>query len=209
MKQSTKNTIIKIIQIVLYVIIGVFIIANPGITNKVISYIFGGLLIAIGSLLIIFGLTTAAFMFNLVGSILFGVIAISFGIGVIANDTLLINLFAVYLIVTGISKIVDSVDFNRKAYNLWYLELIFGIIGVTVGCILLFLPKDAVEQAFSWICGLTLIFNGVVNLVELIVIQKGKRTLKKHIESNIKMNKQIRQDYIDAEIINEKDVDEK
>lgn len=208
MKQAKKNLFISIIQIILFVAIGVILIIWPDLLNNVISYIVGGSLIAIGCLLIIFGLTTAAFILSLGWSLFSGTLAIIFGIVIIANPGLIKTILAIYLIVNGISKIISSLDLNKKAINLWYLDLVFGIISLVIGCVFLFIPEIA-DHIFSYICGAVLIINGISSLIELIVIKKGKRTLEKHISSNSSFDKQIREDYIDAEIIDEKDVEDK
>ena len=175
-------------------LLGLLLIFQSEITIISISYIIGGILIALGILGIIKFIKDLNNEYKEELNIVYGVVTIILGILVIKNPHAIASILP---IVIGIGIIINSATklqyaFELKAINnsLWKSTLIISIIGV----ILLFNPfKGAVF--LTKIVGILIALYAILDIISTFSIRNNVREIHKTLEETIK----------DADVIEEKE----
>ena len=84
------------------------------------------------------------------------------------------KLFGVFLIVSGIMNLGQTVSLIRYSYSLWWICLITGLLTVGLGAFLLFKSSLAKEMIVQLI-GYFLVFDGISNIWTLSRVTKYSR----------------------------------
>lgn len=109
-------------------------------------------------------------------SALFGVWAV-FGSGVEVLSTALPYVFAVWIMSSGITRIISAISLKSEAFSLWRWLLAFGILGTALGFLLLFSPVLS-GMLISISLGILLISHGTCNIILFYRINKVSRYIK-------------------------------
>lgn len=129
--------ILMMILGVLLIVLGICCAVTPLTTLVAAGYFIAAVLIVSGVSGIIAGLKYKLYGSNLIVSILalvLGVIALVKPGGIQTIDTILIYLFAAWLVLRGISSISLSLQLKKlELGNDWILGLIIGILGIALG----------------------------------------------------------------------------
>jgi uncharacterized membrane protein HdeD (DUF308 family) len=129
--------ILMMILGVLLIVLGICCAVTPLTTLVAAGYFIAAVLIVSGVSGIIAGLKYKLYGSNLIVSILalvLGVIALVKPGGIQTIDTILIYLFAAWLVLRGISSISLSLKLRKlELGNDWILGLIVGILGIALG----------------------------------------------------------------------------
>ncbi len=179
-------------------LLGLLLIFQSEITIISISYIIGGILIALGILGIIKFIKDLNNEYKEELNIVYGVVTIILGILVIKNPHAIASILP---IVIGIGIIINSATklqyaFELKAINnsLWKSTLIISIISTIFGVILLFNPfKGAVF--LTKIVGILIALYAILDIISTFSIRNNVREIHKTLEETIK----------DADVIEEKE----
>ena len=97
-----------------------------------------------------------------------GVMAILFGIAALFWPDTTVRVFAVlfgaFVLVWGITLLIQSL-FNMSKKNLWWLELIFGVLALGLGVFLVRNPTVTLAWLILMI-GFTFIVRGIVDVIQ-------------------------------------------
>ena len=147
-KKINKMCNTSLIVSMLFIIVGLFIFIKPDTTLSVISYIIGGILLAIGlySCYKYFSIDNLGNIFNF--ELVYGVLMIIAGLFLIFKPTALAQVFPVIL---GIWIIINSVTKFQYALVLkkiknpdWAYTSLISLLTFIWGIVLLFNPLKAV-----------------------------------------------------------------
>lgn len=192
MKDFLKSSIATSIFLV---ILGILLVFQSEMTIMAISYVIGGILVAIGALALIRYIKKAADKESTSElDIIYGIVTIIFGVIIIQNYQALASIIPIVL---GVTIIVSSVGklnyaFQLKADDnqLWKTTMIISIISTICGVVLLFNPFSAAIGIMK-IIGIFIIVYAILDLVSTIAIKSSVTKIYDAVEETI----------VDAEII--------
>lgn len=192
MKDFLKSSIATSIFLI---ILGILLVFQSEMTIMAISYVIGGILVAIGALALIRYIKKAADKESTSElDIIYGIVTIIFGVIIIQNYQALASIIPIVL---GVTIIVSSVGklnyaFQLKADDnqLWKTTMIISIISTICGVVLLFNPFSAAIGIMK-IIGIFIIVYAILDLVSTIAIKSSVTKIYDAVEETI----------VDAEII--------
>lgn len=181
---------------IILTILGFLLIFQSEATIISISYIIGGILIAIGALAIVKFLKNMNNISKDGLDIVYGIVTIILGTIVIKNPE---GIASIIPIILGISIIISSATklqyaFELKANNnrLWKTTMAISLISTLCGIVLLFNPfKGAVM--FTKVVGTFIVIYSVLDMISTLTIKRNVTLIHEAIEEKI----------IDAEVIAE------
>ena len=171
-----------IIISVLTVALGVICVIMPETSGDVLSLIFGILMICVGLTLfvkyIVFG-----------GYILIPALSLlAFGIFCVTNPRLLQGmltvLLGIYIVVDSSVAVSETVLCAREGVEGWFLPFVLAVISMGLGVVVMFSEFDTVVI----FAGVSLIIEGVRNIVTTAVFGKKIREAKKRIVTVTKID---------------------
>ena len=192
MKDFLKSSIATSIFLI---ILGILLVFQSEMTIMAISYVIGGILVAIGALALIRYIKKAADKESTSElDIIYGIVTIIFVVIIIQNYQALASIIPIVL---GVTIIVSSVGklnyaFQLKADDnqLWKTTMIISIISTICGVVLLFNPFSAAIGIMK-IIGIFIIVYAILDLVSTIAIKSSVTKIYDAVEETI----------VDAEII--------
>lgn len=192
MKDFLKSSIATSIFLI---ILGILLVFQSEMTIMAISYVIGGILVAIGALALIRYIKKATDKESTSElDIIYGIVTIIFGVIIIQNYQALASIIPIVL---GVTIIVSSVGklnyaFQLKADDnqLWKTTMIISIISTICGVVLLFNPFSAAIGIMK-IIGIFIIVYAILDLVSTIAIKSSVTKIYDAVEETI----------VDAEII--------
>lgn len=190
----------SLVASIVLMILGILLVFQSEATIFTISYIIGGILVAIGVLAIINFIKKApkqtSYMEDL--DIIYGVVCVILGILIITNPGAIASIIP---IVVGIGIIINSCNKLQYAFqlrasdnNVWKSTMVISIISALCGIILIFNPFQA-AVGITRIVGIFIIIYAILDIISTITIRSNVKKFHEAIEETIK----------DAEIINEED----
>lgn len=183
-------------------LLGLLLIFQSEITIISISYIIGGILIALGILGIIKFIRSVNNEYKEELNIVYGVVTIILGILVIKNPEAIASILPIIIgigiIINSATKLQYAFELRAANNNLWKSTLIISLISTVFGVILLFNPfKGAVF--ITKIVGILIAFYSILDIISTFSIRKNVIEIHKTIEETI----------IDADIVEEQDTEVK
>ena len=188
---SIKNFFKKIkweslIASIVAIAIGIMFVVVPSTAGNVVCYVLGGVLIALGLLLVIRQLTADFLLFY--SPFLIGLVMISIGILCFARPEVVKSLFTIifglYLIVDGLSKIPEGVNCVKLHIKGSWLIFVMAGISLALGFIVMF----GTMEYIMIICGASLIVDGIIGVIYTLMfssyIRKTHKQVKKLFESH-------------------------
>lgn len=147
--------------------LGILLMADPRMSVTLIGDIVGIVLVAFGIIKLVGyfskDLYRLAFQFDLA----FGILLIAMGLVLLIKPESAMNILCIILgieiIADGLFKVQTSLDARRFGLNTWWLILSLAIIAGAIGAVLIFYPSESV-RALTWVLGLSLLVEGVLNL---------------------------------------------
>lgn len=195
---SIMSNIIKssIFSSISLAVLGLLLIFKAEITVVSISYIIGGLLVAIGVLAILRNQKDDEQKNDL--DIVYGIVSIVLGIVVISNSKAIASIipFVVgfIILINSATKIQYSLELKKSNNKIWKTTLIASLIEFLCGILLIFNPfKSAVFVTKA--IGIIILIYSILDLFSTISIQ---RTIKK-------VQNAIEQKVLEAKVIEEKE----
>lgn len=194
---------------ILILLLGILFISVPSIFNTAFGIVVGTILIVAGVLWIIVSFVVPGFLVTSVFSILYGILAIVFGIIFISDEgfvnTLLPILFAIFLISNGVNKFSESQRLKTLGFDKWWITLVAAIIYLVGGiltCCFLYKMKDAVAIS----CGILLIGLSTSQFLEVYIKIRAKNFIKKEEKAIFGKGGFLNNaEVIDAEVVDEED----
>lgn len=185
-----KTTTSIIISSIIAFIIGLIMVAVPGISLRAIGITIGIFVIIYGIVLIAldFGVNRAYVPFY---GIMSGILSIIVGLILIAMPNILPTVFAIalgiWIILSSINVISIAVAVKERVAN-WYLWLLLGIIDLVAGIIILFNPFES-SISVVVLGGIIIMVHSLITIADTVMIRKDVKEVAKAIEANFKESK--------------------
>ena len=196
MKKFLKSSIITS---AILIVLGVLLILQSETTIMMISYIIGGVLVAIGALALIRYVKNGespALRNEL--DIVYGIVTIIFGIIIVQNYQAIASIIpaviGIAIIISSAGKLNYAFQLREDESRMWKTTMVISIISTICGVILLFNPFKAALGIMK-IIGVFIILYAVLDLVSTVAIRSSVIKIQKAVEETIS----------DAEIISEEE----
>ncbi|MDD6259076.1 MAG: DUF308 domain-containing protein [Erysipelotrichaceae bacterium] len=185
-----SNILISII----YIVIGILLIAFPKVSGDVITSIIGIGFLALGAVVVInyFLIPVKdAFYRN---DFVYGVIAIVFGLIIITKQNLIADLIPVILgiVITasGVRKVQQAIVAKRINYSQSAFYFVMGIISIILGVVIMFwLSGQTAKNIVFIVIGAGLVYDGVSDLIATLFLANKfsnfMKTFKNEEEDNV------------------------
>lgn len=163
-----------ILYSILLIVLGIFVIAQPGITLVVLLNMISFVFIIFGCyrLFMFFGAGSYKGLFKT--DLLLGILNIFIGIAVLVFPgaaTVAIPLaIGVFTISEGISLIQTAFEVKGNGYEKWWWLLITGFLLIILGIIIVWSPFASLQVILT-IAGVSLIIDGFQNIYILIFLR--------------------------------------
>ena len=184
-KELKKN---MILLAVFYLILGIILVLFPEGSGYAICYLIGGLTIIYGIFhLVLYQRTKSPFVtyrYDLVQ----GIIGLAIGIYVMIVPEILIETLPVVLgvvvMIDSIVKIQNAWDLKRMGYDRWWLVMIGALVTLVFGLLMVFYPFTVYLSVIVFL-GISLIVNGVSDLITIFILNKKVKEFKSKVEDII------------------------
>ena len=169
---------------ILGTVFGFLLLFSPVLSGMIVSYALAFMLISGISEIISFcgeekGHHSVWMLVSGILSTLFGIWTM-FGRGTEALVAFLPFIFAVWVMSSGITRIVGAVSLKSEGSSLWGWMLAFGILGTVFGFLLLFSPVLS-GMMISYALAFMLISHGVNNIIIFFHMNKIGNHIREHL----------------------------
>lgn len=177
----------SLITAILLIALGILLICQSEATIITISYVLGGVIIALGVLAAI------KFFQNIKQhkgelDLVYGIISVVLGIIIIKNPEAIASIMpmvlGVCIIISSSSKLQYAFELKANNNNLWKTTMVISIISTVCGLVLLFNPFKAIAY-FTKIVGIFIIIYAILDLVSTYTIRRNVKLFQKSIEEGI------------------------
>lgn len=166
---------------ILLIALGVICIMRPDITLLSTAWLLGLMTLFTGIFRMVFTFRTQAFMPNSASRILMALLEIFFGLFILFNifgaAISLPVMFAIWVIIEGISAAVQSFDYKKFGFPYWWVILILGIVGAVLG-FLGFKNLDITAKTISTLIGISIIVSGLAHIVAVAGVNRIEKEVK-------------------------------
>ncbi len=163
-----RLTFMEIIVAILWAIIGIIMISDPGMSNQIFSILTGILFIIIGvNSLYSFLKRGTILLYNL--NIFYGIIMILLGILTVIFNNALKVLLGIIFISLGLQKSTYGMVLKKFSESSWLITLVVGILYIVMG-VISFFTNDIIS-----VCGIFLVGYGLIDLVSVILLRKRSK----------------------------------
>lgn len=200
MKKYLKSSIVTS---TILIILGILLVFQSETTIMMISYVIGGVLVAIGALALIRYVKNgdSPILRNEL-DIVYGIVTIIFGIIIIKNYQAIASIIpaviGIAIIINSASKLNYAFQLKTDENNMWKTTMIISIISTIFGVILLFNPFEAALGIMK-VIGIFIIVYAILDLISTMAIKSSVSKIYKAVEETI----------TDAEVVGEDEDNEK
>jgi uncharacterized membrane protein HdeD (DUF308 family) len=182
-------------------ILGALLIFQSEITIISISYVIGGVLVAIGVLAILKYLANLNKNTKNELDIVYGIVSAILGIVVINNPKAIASIIpivaAFIIIITSANKLQYGLELKVNGNNLWKSTIIISIITIICGILLIFNPFQG-AVFITKVVGTLILIYAILDIISTLTIKNTVKQLHEALEETMT-------DIQDAEIIEEQD----
>lgn len=177
----------SLITAILLIALGILLICQSEATIITISYVLGGVIIALGVLAAIkFFQNVKQHKSEL--DLVYGIISVVLGIIIIKNPEAIASIIpmvlGVCIIISSSSKLQYAFELKANNNNLWKTTMVISIISTVCGLVLLFNPFKAIAY-FTKVVGIFIIIYAILDLVSTYTIRRNVKLFQKSIEEGI------------------------
>lgn len=188
----------SIITSVVLLVLGLLLFFQSEATIVVISYVIGGILVALGVLAIIKFIQGTNKEGKNELEIVYGVVTVILGILIIKNPEAIASviplILGVAIVISSATKLQYAFELRANKNKLWKATMLVSIISTLCGVILLFNPfKGAV--VFTKVVGMFIIIYALLDIISTFTIKRNVKIIHNAIEAVV----------TDAEVIEETD----
>ena len=180
-KFFTKLKWEKLVTAIVAIVLGIVFVADPNGSGDAVCKVAGVAMIVLAAAMLIRYFTSAQlFPENLI----FSAVLLLLGIFFIAKSgvvmTVLGLFFGIFLVIDGASKIRDGIDAAKAKMQGWWIWLILALLTIVLGVLVMF------GESVMTLLGVSLIVDGVSDIVTTLWLSAGVRKVKKEIEKDEK-----------------------
>ncbi|MCI5995295.1 MAG: DUF308 domain-containing protein [Blautia sp.] len=175
-----------VLSAILTVLLGGVLIAYPADTSRVFCYCVGAAILAHGIFDIVRYCTGRNGEFFFRYDLIAGIVLCAAGIFMLFSPEIVMMMIPIimglYIIIDGAANIRRSIEMRRLGFSKWWLGLLTAVLTVALGGVMLWNPFAAAEVTAIFI-GSVLVYQGIMDLIFFFCIGRGRRKLKKILES--------------------------
>lgn len=180
-KFFTKLKWEKLVTAIVAIVLGIVFVADPNGSGDAVCKVAGVAMIVLAAAMLIRYFTSAQlFPENLI----FSAVLLLLGIFFIAKSgvvmTVLGLFFGIFLVIDGASKIRDGIDAAKAKIQGWWIWFILALLTIVLGILVMF------GESVMTLLGVSLIVDGVSDIVTTLWLSAGVRKVKKEIEKDEK-----------------------
>lgn len=185
---SIASKIIWALGGVLSVTAGIVAFCSPSTTLVSLAIFLGIMLILMGISSICSYFMDRKEMLGAGWALLGGIASVITGIIVLCNGSLvaglLTTIFAIWVLIMGIIRLMSSFDLKRLGFGKWWISTLVGALLILLAVLSFFQPVINVMM-ITIMVGLYLVINGIYTFVELYYVNKFEKAAKSYLQ---KMN---------------------
>lgn len=180
-KFFTKLKWEKLVTAIVAIVLGIVFVADPNGSGDAVCKVAGVAMIVLAAAMLIRYITSARlFPENLI----FSAVLLLLGIFFIAKSgvvmTVLGLFFGIFLVIDGASKIRDGIDAAKAKIQGWWIWFLLAVLTIVLGVLVMF------GESVMTLLGVSLIVDGVSDIVTTLWLSAGVRKVKKEIEKDEK-----------------------
>lgn len=180
-KFFTKLKWEKLVTAIVAIVLGIVFVADPNGSGDAVCKVAGVAMIVLAAAMMIRYFTSAQlFPENLI----FSAVLLLLGIFFIAKSgvvmTVLGLFFGIFLVIDGASKIRDGIDAAKAKMQGWWIWFLLALLTIVLGVLVMF------GESVMTLLGVSLIVDGVSDIVTTLWLSAGVRKVKKEIEKDEK-----------------------
>lgn len=180
-KFFTKLKWEKLVTAIVAIVLGIVFVADPNGSGNAVCKVAGVAMIVLAAAMLIRYFTSAQlFPENLI----FSAVLLLLGIFFIAKSgvvmTVLGLFFGIFLVIDGASKVRDGIDAAKAKMQGWWIWFILALLTIVLGVLVMF------GESVMTLLGVSLIVDGVSDIVTTLWLSAGVRKVKKEIEKDEK-----------------------
>ena len=180
-KFFTKLKWEKLVTAIVAIVLGIVFVADPNGSGDAVCKVAGVAMIVLAAAMLIRYFTSAQlFPENLI----FSAVLLLLGIFFIAKSgvvmTVLGLFFGIFLVTDGASKIRDGIDAAKAKMQGWWIWFLLSLLTIVLAVLVMF------GESVMTLLGVSLIVDGVSDIVTTLWLSAGVRKVKKEIEKDEK-----------------------
>ena len=180
-KFFTKLKWEKLVTAIVAIVLGIVFVADPNGSGDAVCKVAGVAMIVLAAAMLIRYFSSAQlFPENLI----FSAVLLLLGIFFIAKSgvvmTVLGLFFGIFLVIDGASKIRDGIDAAKAKIQGCWIWFILALLTIVLGVLVMF------GESVMTLLGISLIVDGVSDIVTTLWLSAGVRKVKKEIEKDEK-----------------------
>lgn len=185
MKKFFRSSLITSIFLI---VLGFLLIFQSDAIIYSISYVIGGILVAIGVLAIIKFIQSTNNAQKSELDIVYGIVSVILGIIVIKNPTAIASIIPIILgisiIISSATKLQYAFELKANGNSLWKTTMVISIISTLCGIVLLFNPFKAISS-FTKIVGIFIVIYSILDMISTFTIKRNVKMFQKSLEEGI------------------------
>ena len=161
---------------VVTVVLGLLLVLFPAETLTAVSYVLGGIAIAMGVIRTVRYFKqdhTYPYLFQ--SDLVVGLLSVGFGIFMVSQPvtvlSVLPHIFGILMVGCGIGGVLRAVDAKKAGFAYWGVLLGLAIVSIAMGWLIMANPFGALETSVIFI-GACLIYQGVTDISTTLVVSK-------------------------------------
>lgn len=172
---QSKNDSFSLLSAILFLILGIILISNPGGVIKFITYIIGGILLILGiaKLFFYYKNKNNEIITNNVNNLTLGILFMVIGIIIMfcssAIEFIIRLIMGGWLLYNGIIKLMLSFKLKENNVSTWYVPLVASIIMIACGLYIV-IKSNLIFSAV----GIVLVIYSIIEIIQYVVIPKSK-----------------------------------
>lgn len=180
-KFFTKLKWEKLVTAIVAIVLGIVFVADPNGSGDAVCKVAGVAMIVLAAAMLIRYFTSKQlFPENLI----FSAVLLLLGIFFIAKSgvvmTVLGLFFGIFLVIDGASKVRDGIDAAKAKMQGWWIWFLLALLTIVLGVLVMF------GESVMTLLGVSLIVDGVSDIVTTLWLSAGVRKVKKEIEKDEK-----------------------
>lgn len=188
-----KNIINKIFKssilgAIALVVLGVLLIFESEATIVTISYVIGGVLVAIGVLALLKFYKEVKNNQDTGMDLVYGIISVVLGIIVISNPKAVASIIPIVMgliiIINSGTKLQYSIELKKNNNNLWKSTMVLSLISTLCGVLLIFNPFKG-AAFLTRLIGFLILLYAVLDIISTITIKSTVKKIKSAINDGI------------------------
>lgn len=156
-----------ILMSLLYLALGIFLLAVPGVALNIVCYALGGVVLACAAVQLIRYFTFERKVFQSSFTLISGLVCLGLGGFLILRSDIVVRIlpivFGLFVVFDSLGRLQNALELRRCGYPSWKWFILLALLSVVLGAIMIFDPFGAMETLVMGI-GIILLIEGAFNL---------------------------------------------